>query len=662
MPPHRAAGRVPDMPRLRAQAGQVAAGPRRPAAGGGGHRGAHRLPAAPAHRGRGPARDLQDRRLCRVRRAGRPATPGRGRGPARRARPLPSTTTSARTTSPAACCAVRADRSHRRRSRGQPGLRQPRPGLRLLRRHRRPRLLRRRRRRADRLDQLLRGAGHADPQRLLGRNPDEVRRRIRLQPRRDRPRAHARGHRADRRPRVPVQSGGLNESMSDIFASNVDSDDWEIGEDLPGGALRDMADPANGDPPQPEHVDDFVEMPNDGSPFNDNGGVHYNSGIPNHAYYLMVQSIGRKAAEQIVYRALTEKLEPTSGFEDSAPRRSTSPVSCGRGQPRVPGHQRVLRGGRPRRTWEAPEVEDADADDDPGGPRTGAARDRLRLRRPRWRRRLKRREKAALSGPVTYERGGGLKGRRDRLVVQPDGSATLTVRDGPKSVTLTDDELDTLADDLDQADIGVLPPDSTSDRPAPDTFGYRVSYGGDKVTADDTAMPKQLRGSWPGSAGSSIATRSSASGHHHRSDRHRCVDGVVDSSAGRPGGTRTSIALGTSPGANVQCASALASAQTPNWSPAASAGSRAPGLREAVLAGEHDAEAPARARRAEARLGHAERDVARAFGSPDAHVADRVPAASTYRWPKPGPRSAGSGAARRDLVVALRERRRGGGR
>ena len=38
-------------------------------------------------------------------------------------------------------------------------------------------------------------------------------------------------------------------------------------------------------------------------------------------------------------------------------------------------------------------------------------------------------EKAALSGPVTYERGGGLKGRRDRLVVQPDGSATLTVRD-----------------------------------------------------------------------------------------------------------------------------------------------------------------------------------------------------------------------------------------
>jgi len=103
-------------------------------------------------------------------------------------------------------------------------------------------------------------------------------------------------------------------------------------------------------------------------------------------------------------------------------------------------------------------------------------------------------EKASLSGSVTYERGGGLKGRRDRLVVRPDGSATLTVRDTEKSVTLTDKELATLADDLDQADLGALPADSTSETPMPDTFGYRVSYGGDEVTTDDTAMPDQLRG------------------------------------------------------------------------------------------------------------------------------------------------------------------------
>jgi len=103
-------------------------------------------------------------------------------------------------------------------------------------------------------------------------------------------------------------------------------------------------------------------------------------------------------------------------------------------------------------------------------------------------------EKPALSGPVTYERGGGLKGRRDRLVVRPDGSATLTVQDKPKSVTLTDKELATLADDLADADLGAMPKDSTAERPVPDAFGYRVSYDGSTVTTDDTAMPARMRG------------------------------------------------------------------------------------------------------------------------------------------------------------------------
>ena len=154
------------------------------------------------------------------------------------------------------------------------------------------------------------------------------------------------------------QSGALNESMSDIFASNVDSDDWEIGEDLPGGALRDMAHPENGDPPQPAHVRDFVEMPNDGSPFNDSGGVHYNSGIPNHAYYLMVQKIGRKAAEQIVYRALTEKLEADSGFEDF--RTASLEVArelWGEDSPEYTGTNESFAAVGLDGTWEAPEVE-----------------------------------------------------------------------------------------------------------------------------------------------------------------------------------------------------------------------------------------------------------------------------------------------------------------
>ena len=39
-----------------------------------------------------------------------------------------------------------------------------------------------------------------------------------------------------------------------------------------------------------------------------------------------------------------------------------------------------------------------------------------------------------------------------------------------------------------------MPADSTTKPPAPDAFGYRVSYGGDQVTTDDMGMPDQLRG------------------------------------------------------------------------------------------------------------------------------------------------------------------------
>ena len=34
------------------------------------------------------------------------------------------------------------------------------------------------------------------------------------------------------------ETGALSEAISDIFASNIDSDDWEIGEELPNGAIR----------------------------------------------------------------------------------------------------------------------------------------------------------------------------------------------------------------------------------------------------------------------------------------------------------------------------------------------------------------------------------------------------------------------------------------
>lgn len=152
------------------------------------------------------------------------------------------------------------------------------------------------------------------------------------------------------------QSGALDESMADIFASNVDPEDWEIGEDLEGGALRDMADPERlGDP---AHVDDFLVQENDGTDATDFGGVHTNSSIPNHAYYLMVQRVGRDAAEEIVYLAFTEKLDSDAGFDDfrSAALEAAEEL-YGEDTPEYRGVDEAFADVGLDGSWEAPEVE-----------------------------------------------------------------------------------------------------------------------------------------------------------------------------------------------------------------------------------------------------------------------------------------------------------------
>lgn len=117
------------------------------------------------------------------------------------------------------------------------------------------------------------------------------------------------------------QSGAINESFADIFGSMVDRDDWLIGEDVvktaffPSGALRNMADPHNGGNSnnhfwQPSHLSE-IYLGND-----DNGGVHINSGIGNHAYYLFATAVSKEKAELVFYRALEHYLTKTSQFID----------------------------------------------------------------------------------------------------------------------------------------------------------------------------------------------------------------------------------------------------------------------------------------------------------------------------------------------------------
>jgi Zn-dependent metalloprotease len=129
------------------------------------------------------------------------------------------------------------------------------------------------------------------------------------------------------------QSGALNESVSDIFGALVKQRlrkqqareaDWLIGAELltkevEGVALRSMKDPGTafddpvlGKDPQPKHMKDFVRT------YEDNGGVHINSGIPNHAFYLLATHFGGYAWEKagrIWYETLRDsKLRHNTGF------------------------------------------------------------------------------------------------------------------------------------------------------------------------------------------------------------------------------------------------------------------------------------------------------------------------------------------------------------
>ncbi|MCR3761888.1 M4 family metallopeptidase [Clostridium felsineum] len=123
------------------------------------------------------------------------------------------------------------------------------------------------------------------------------------------------------------QSGALNESISDTFGVLIstydkynvkgggtwkfNAGDWVVGQGLylnntTNKALRSLADPTLYD--QPANMNDYVNT------YDDNGGVHTNSGIPNKAAYLVAKSLGNNETAHIYYRALTNYLTNDSDF------------------------------------------------------------------------------------------------------------------------------------------------------------------------------------------------------------------------------------------------------------------------------------------------------------------------------------------------------------
>jgi bacillolysin len=139
------------------------------------------------------------------------------------------------------------------------------------------------------------------------------------------------------------ESGAMNEAMSDVFAAVVQAyvdgagpDPWMIGEQayspgIPGDALRYMNDPTL-DGYSRDHYNTRFPASASPAPGNDYGGVHYNSGIGNLAFQLLVdggshpnpgksvgvvQGVGLEDAALIWYTALDTYMVPSTNFHQA---------------------------------------------------------------------------------------------------------------------------------------------------------------------------------------------------------------------------------------------------------------------------------------------------------------------------------------------------------
>ena len=247
------------------------------------------------------------------------------------------------------------------------------------------------------------------------------------------------------------QSGALNESVADVFASclkqrllgqEAGDGDWLIGEGVfmptvQARALRDMAapgtaydDPELGVDPQVGHMDDYIETTED------NGGVHLNSGIPNKAFQLAAVAVGGRAIEgagRIWYDALIGG--DVTADADFASFAAATVASAGE-------HADVVR-----RAWAQVGVEPSAPSGTPSPTPQGAGAGRLRV-----------------------ERSGGFVGRTETAEVDLDDPAR--------------PELRALVEEAGLPSLGA-PVDPT---PRPDMYLFTFTFG----DADPVCVPEHL--------------------------------------------------------------------------------------------------------------------------------------------------------------------------
>jgi Zn-dependent metalloprotease len=99
------------------------------------------------------------------------------------------------------------------------------------------------------------------------------------------------------------QSGGLDESFADVIGTVIDADDWQVGEDVTTGGIRDLSNPV-----YKTRTDIPVGM----------AEPHAMAHVPNHAAYKVGTAVGKEAMGQIWYRAMTGHLTQNSGYAGAA--------------------------------------------------------------------------------------------------------------------------------------------------------------------------------------------------------------------------------------------------------------------------------------------------------------------------------------------------------
>lgn len=123
------------------------------------------------------------------------------------------------------------------------------------------------------------------------------------------------------------ESGAINEALSDVWGAMVEyfadpsKQTYQMGEDI--GAIRSMSNPKSFSNPDTYQGQYWY------SGSGDNGGVHTNSGVFNHWFYILAQGktgvndlgnsynvsgIGKDDAAKIVYRAETVYFTPTTNY------------------------------------------------------------------------------------------------------------------------------------------------------------------------------------------------------------------------------------------------------------------------------------------------------------------------------------------------------------